>query len=223
MGRIPLPTSGIRIGSGDGLNREQTVLAGRVVCADTAAMDNGHRTAAVVGLFVVPVLIGVGGCTGGSGRPVQVGGSRPVSQSATAAASRCTRADVKRAIDHFFGLWNERDSAAFGRLFSLDGVLQMATKHQDSQSDQQWTTANGPRAITAFAKRQWRLGETLTHRGVTIVFNRATASGGYVIGVRARFADGAVQPMNEAKLVYDCASNDLVHVVITSAKAAAPA
>ena len=69
--------------------------------------------------------------------------------------------------------------------------------------------------IAAFAERQWRLGEVLAYRGIEAI----NLDGGDAVVV-ARFADGAVQPMEEAKFHYDCPSRAFFHVVIISAGAA---
>lgn len=183
-------------------------------------MLTGQRPALCVGL-VAFALIGVVGCTGGTGRPRPMGTSTPTSQSAVSAPSPCTRVEIKAGIGRFFDAWNMHDPAAVARLCTIDGVLDMATKHQDTLTGQGWVSAEGRRMIAAFAERQWRRGETLSYRSVTIVFSRGALEGGLVNGVVARFADGAVQPMDEAKLAYDCTDHAFHHVVITSAKAAA--
>ena len=183
--------------------------------------------AAIVGLVAFPALmLCVVGCTGSSGQSSSAGSPRAAARSAassTPAASVCTRAEVKAAISHFFGAWNHHDAAALGRLFTVDGVLDMAIKHQDTLTGHGWASAGGRGMIAAFAERQWRLGEKLSYRGMTIGLNGAAGDGGYASNVLARFADGMVQPMEEAKFVYGCASHALAHVVIVSAKAAAPA
>jgi hypothetical protein len=131
----------------------------------------------------------------------------------------CTAVQIKAAIGDFFGDWNHRDAAALGRLFTADGDLDMATKDQDTLASGAWDSAGGgPGArgmIAAFAERQWRLGEVLAYRGI-----EAIDLGGGDAAVVARFADGAVQPMEEAKFHYDCPSQAFVHVVIISAGAA---
>lgn len=186
---------------------------------------------AVVGLVVFPaLLLSVIGCTGSSGQPSPAGSPRAAARSAissTPAASVCTRAEVWSAISGFFDAWNHHDAAALGRLFTVDGVLDMATKHQDTLTGQGWASVGGLGArgmIAAFAERQWRLGEKLSYRGVTAGLNGGAAGdGGYAGNVVASFADGAVQPMSEAKFAYGCAAHAFAHVVIVSAKAAAPA
>lgn len=144
--------------------------------------------------------------------------------SSTPAASACTRAKIKVAISHFFYTWNHRDAAALERLFTLDGVFEMATKHQNTFTGHTWASVGGPgarRMIAGFAERQWRLGEKLSYRGIGIDLNGGEAGdGGFANNVVASFADGTRQPMEEAKFIYDCASQAFVHVVITSAKAA---
>jgi hypothetical protein len=95
----------------------------------------------------------------------------------------------------------------------------MATKDQDTLASGAWDSAGGgPGArgmIAAFAGRQWRLGELLSYSGI-----EAIDLGGGDAAVVARFADGTVQPMEEAKFAYDCQSQAFFHVVIISAGAA---
>jgi hypothetical protein len=86
---------------------------------------------AIVGLVAFPaLLLSVTGCTGSSGQPSPAGGP------GAAAGGVCTRAEVKAAISGFFQAWNRRDTAALGRLFTVDGVLDMATKDQDTLTGQ---------------------------------------------------------------------------------------
>ncbi len=183
--------------------------------------------AAIAGLVAFPALmLSVAGCTGSSGQPPPAGGPGTAAGSAAAgapAASVCTRAEVKAAISGFFDAWNRRDAAALGRLFTVDAVLDMATKHQDTLTGQGWASASGRAMIAAFAQRQWHLGEKLSYRGLTIGFDGVAGNGGYAANVLASFADGTVQPMTEAKFAYRCAGHAFAHVVIVSAKAAAPA
>jgi ketosteroid isomerase-like protein len=171
---------------------------------------------------VCPALIlSIAGCTGSSGHPSSAGSPAATERRAalpTAAAGVCEGAEIKAAIRSFFDAWDHRDAAALGRLFTADGVLDMATKHQDTIAGQGWASAGGRGVIAAFAERQWRLGEKLSYHGMTMF-----GDGGYAGSVVASFADGTVQPMDEAKFAYGCASHAFAHVVIVSAKAAAPA
>jgi hypothetical protein len=195
--------------------------------AGLASMIQGvsRRRAALAGFVIFGVLVLVlplAGCTGSSGSP-RAAGSPAATQrgpaSATPAASVCTATQIKAAIGHFFGDWNHRDAAALGSLFTADGDLDMATKDQDTLASGAWDSAGGgPGArgmIAAFAERQWRLGELLSYSGIEAI----DLDGGDA-AVVARFADGTVQPMNEAKFHYDCQSQAFFHVVIISAQAA---
>jgi hypothetical protein len=184
--------------------------------------------AAIAGLVAVAALmVSVIGCTGSPGQPARAGSRGATARSAassTVAASVCTRAEVKAAISRFFGAWNHHAAPALGRLFTVDGVLDMATKHQDTLTGHAWASVGGRGMIAAFAGRQWRLGEKLSYRGMTIDLNGDVAGdGGFAGNVLASFADGTVQPMDEAKFIYGCASHAFMHVEITSARAAAPA
>ncbi len=182
--------------------------------------------AAMAGLVAFPaLLLSVIGCTGSPGQPSagSPGAAAPSAASSAPAASVCTRAAVKAAISGFFDAWNHHDAAALGRLFTANGILDMAAKHQDTLHRHAWASASGRAMIAAFAGRQWRRGEKLSHRGLTAGLNGGAAGGGYASNVRASFADGTVQPMAEAKFAYGCASHAFTHVVIISAKAAAPA
>jgi hypothetical protein len=182
-----------------------------------------RRRAALAGFVLVPVLVlPLAGCTGSSGSP-HAAGSSPARQrgpaSATPTASVCTATQIQAAIGHFFGDWNHRDATALGQLFTASGDLDMATKDQDTLASGAWDSAGGgPGArgmIAAFAERQWRLGELLSYSGI-----EAIDLGGGDAAVVARFADGTVQPMEEAKFAYDCQSQAFFHVVIISAQAA---
>jgi hypothetical protein len=42
------------------------------------------------------------------------------------------------AIRSFLAAWNHRDPAALGRLFTVNGKLDMATKHQGTARDRVW-------------------------------------------------------------------------------------
>lgn len=96
----------------------------------------------------------------------------------------------------------------------------MATKYQDTLHDGAWDDAAGPTAIEAFAAAQWRLGEMLSYHGMTVYPPENGDSGGAEVDlVSARFGDGDVQPIEEAKFNYDCAQSALTHVVIISAGA----
>lgn len=178
--------------------------------------------AAATRLVVFPALIlFLVGCTGSSGHPSRAGSPAAAEHRAaspTPAARVCTGAEIKAAIRSFFEAWDHRDAAALARLFTADGVLDMATKRQDTLHGHVWASAGGRGMIAAFAGRQWLLGEKLSYRGLTTGLN-----GSYASNVRASFADGTVQPMTEAKFAYGCASHAFAHVVIVSAKAAAPA
>src|SRR5580700_7667257 len=167
--------------------------------AGLASMIQGvsRRRAPLAGFVIFPVLVLVlplAGCTGSSGSP-RAAGSPAATQrgpaSATPAASVCTATQIKAAIGHFFGDWNHSDAAALGSLFTADGDLDMATKDQDTLASGAWDSAGG-----------------------------GPGARGMIAAVAARFADGTVQPMNEAKFHYDCQSQAFFHVVIISAQAA---
>ncbi|MBV8940355.1 MAG: hypothetical protein JO240_01330, partial [Solirubrobacterales bacterium] len=105
--------------------------------------------------------------------------------------------------------------------FDAQGELDMATKHQDSLHDRAWTDSAGPSAIAAFAAAQWRLGEHLSYRGMDLYTGPYGPGGGAEVNdVVARFADGTVQLIEEAKFNYDCLASALTHVVIISVGAA---
>lgn len=176
--------------------------------------------AAVARLVVFRPWFCLAGCTGSSGQPSSAGSPAATERIAalpTPAARVCKGAEIKAGISHFFGAWNHRNASALGRLFTADGVLDMATKHQDTLHRHEWTGVGGlrpRRLIAAFAERQWRLGEKLSHRDTSTVArpNGGPDGGGGV--VVARFADGSVQRMVETKFVYDCARQGFAHVVI---------
>jgi hypothetical protein len=184
-----------------------------------------RRRAVLAGLVIFPVLVLVlplAGCTGSSGSPHPAKSPAATQRGpapATSAARVCTAAQITAAIGDFFGDWNHRDAAALGRLFTADGDLDMATKDQDTQASDAWDSAGGgPGArgmIAAFAERQWLLGELLSYSGI-----EAIGLGGGDAAVVARFADGTMQPMEEAKFAYNCQSQAFFHVVIISAQAA---
>jgi hypothetical protein len=134
----------------------------------------------------------------------------------------CTRTEITAAVARFFGRWNQHDTAAFVQLFDANGVLDIATKHQDTLAGHgAWSAAAGRTPSKAFAARQWTLGEKLSYRGISVITGGGSVGdGGYAGHVLATFTDGTRQPMTEAKFVYDCASHAFAHVVIVSAKAA---
>jgi len=136
------------------------------------------------------------------------------------AAAPCVKQQIRLAVEKFFAAWNRHERAAFGRLFPGQGELDMATAHQDTLHHRVWSSAVGPAQVAAFAARQWLLGEVLSHDGMT-VFTSASApvymGGAEVNDVSARFAGGAVQPIEEAKFNYNCAAHAFTHVVIISA------
>lgn len=182
-------------------------------------------------MVLAALTTSVAGCTGSAGSP---GPHSPAASSpavtgpatpGTPAASICSRKQITAAIRDFFGTWNHRDAPALGRLFAADGELDLTTKHQHAAGGSDaWSSARDRMQIAAFARRQWHLGEELSHRGIqTIVNGGASGDGGYVSHVEARFGDSTVQPMGYAKFIYSCASRAFVHVVIVSARAASSA
>src|SRR5690242_14697169 len=105
-----------------------------------------HGRAAAAGLVAVPALIlSSAGCTGSSGQHSPPGSPAAGASSAAPAASACPRAEIKTAISGFFDAWNHRDAAALKPLFTANGELNMATKHQDTLGGppDSWTTAGG--------------------------------------------------------------------------------
>ncbi len=102
--------------------------------------------AAMAGLVAFPaLLLSVIGCTGSPGQPSagSPGAAAPSAASSAPAASVCTRAAVKAAISGFFDAWNHHDAAALGRLFTANGILDMAAKHQDTLHRHVWASASG--------------------------------------------------------------------------------
>jgi hypothetical protein len=161
------------------------------------------------------------GCTSAPVRTVA--GPAPVptaSSTPSAVPLTCRPGQIQSAVARFFTAWDHRDKPGLGRLFDSEGVLDMATKYQDTLHDQAWDEAAGPTAIETFAAAQWRLGETLSYHGMTVYSPQyGKGAGAEVNMVSARFADGDVQPVEEAKFNYDCAQSALTHVVIISAGA----
>ena len=125
---------------------------------------------------------------------------------------------IRRAVVRFFTAWDRHDKADLGRLFGAQGELDMATKYQDTLHDSEWTAVSGRIAIEAFAARQWRFGETFSYGSMTIYPPQDGGVGGAEMDqVGVRFADGSVQPIEEAKFNYDCSQKAFIHVVIISA------
>ena len=181
-----------------------------------------------MGLLIAPVAL-IAGCTSPAARsasPAAPSASPAPSAKATGqgtpvlAARPCRKPQLRRAVRRFFTTWDHRDHAAFGRLFGPDGVLDMATKRQDTRHTQAWTDSAGRAAIVAFAIRQWHLGEVLAYKSMTIYINGYGLGGAEANQVTARFADGSTQPIEEAKFNYACAARAFTHVVIISAGAA---
>lgn len=133
-------------------------------------------------------------------------------------AQMCNRHRIMPAVRGFFTFWDHRDKRPFGQLFEAQGILDMATKNQDTLHDQAWTDNGGRRAIVAFAVSQWRLGELLSYHGMEIYTAPPGGIGGAEVDdVFARFSDGSVQLIEEAKFNYDCSQGGFTHVVIISA------
>jgi hypothetical protein len=159
------------------------------------------------------------GCTSAAPRTAAVPAPAPTAPSASSAVPpTCRAGQIQSAVARFFAAWDHRDGPGLGSLFDSEGVLDMATKYQDTLHDQAWDDAAGPTAIEAFAAAQWRLGETLSYDGMTVYPPEYGDPGGAEVDlVSARFADGDIQPIEEAKFNYDCAQSALTHVVIISA------
>lgn len=178
------------------------------------------RAALGAGLVAMVGAVAVlAGCTSATPRPAAGPAPALVAPGASGTVPPACRAgQIQSAVARFFAAWNHRDKSGLGSLFDSEGVLDMATKYQDTLHDQAWDDAAGPPAIEAFAAAQWRLGETLSYDGMTVYPPEYGVSGGAEANlVSARFADGDVQPIEEAKFNYDCAQSALTHVVIISA------
>lgn len=173
-------------------------------------------------LIIAALLLAAAGCTTS---PTH-GGAYQLRPSITAEAQTapraCTAKQVKAAIVDLFSAWNRRDSAAFGRLFDPTGAFAFPGKHQDTltQGPNGYTEVGGRSAIVALAERQWAQGEVLMYRDVLAIAGGSPAGGAGGAVVVARFPDGTTQPMDEVKLIYDCAYHAFAHVVRTSAMAA---
>jgi hypothetical protein len=184
-----------------------------------AGEDTGHAGTLVPA--AVALAVSAAARTASPGQPASPGS--PAQQSAAGSPpAACTGTEIRTAVARFFERWNQRNPAAFGRLFDSYGGPDMATKHQNTLAGHQaWVSSGGPGAITAFAARQWRLGEKLSYRGISVLTGGGSAANGAYPGhVAATLGDGTSQPMTEAKFVYDCAGHAIAHVVIISARAA---
>jgi hypothetical protein len=184
-----------------------------------------ERTSWVTAGMAAAWLVTGTACTSATGPPST---PAPTSARRTAAAQTprpCGKQQIRSATDGFFADWNDHERRSFGQLFRNHGELDMATKHQDTLHDSTWTSAVGPAQIAAFAARQWRLGERLSDHGMTIYTGSAVAvyRGGAEVNATARFADGSIQPIEEAKFNYNCSAGTFTHVVIISAGPAAKA
>jgi len=191
----------------------------------TADMASGRafgKLAAAV-LAVAWVAASTGCTSPGGPPPVPAATSAgPVIQAP--AVRPCEKRQIRAAVLRFFAAWNRHDQRSFGQLFQGQGELDMATKHQDTLHHHAWSSAVGPSQVAAFAARQWRLGEVLSHHGMTIYTGPAGPGylgGAELNGASARFADGTRQPIEEAKFNYNCATGAFTHVVIISAGIAA--
>jgi hypothetical protein len=178
------------------------------------------RAALGAGLVAMVSAVAVlAGCT--SAAPRTAAGPAPALTApgaSSAVPATCRTGQIQSAVTRFFAAWDHRDKPGLGGLFDSAGVLDMATKYQDTLHDGAWDDTVGPAAIEAFAAAQWRLGETLSYHGMTVYPPEYGASGGAEVDlVSARFADGDVQPIEEAKFNYNCAQSALTHVVIISA------
>ncbi len=125
----------------------------------------------VLGLVALALVLSAAGCTSS---PKPSTASSPAGQSTAGprlpSPAACTRTEIRAAIVRFFERWNRHDQAAFGRLFDAHGDLDMATKHQNTLAGpgHGWVSSGGRAAIAAFAVRQWRLGERLSYRGISV-------------------------------------------------------
>ncbi len=181
----------------------------------------GKRVAA--GL-VVAWIAGSVGCTSAGGPTASPTALAASPVASAPAAQPCGKRQIRSAIQRFFAAWNGRDGRTFGQLFRGRGELDMATKHQDTLHHQAWSSAVGTGQIGAFAARQWVLGELLSHDGMNVYTSPAGPAylgGAEVNEVAARFADGTVQPIEEAKFNYNRTAGAFTHVVIISAGIAA--
>lgn len=194
--------------------------------ADTALMARWHRLGSWVAAGLAAAWVaGSVGCTSehGQGHRHTATSAAPqvTAPAATVpAAAPCVRQQIRLAVGKFFAAWDRHERAAFGRLFPGQGELDMATAHQDTLHHRVWSSAVGPAEVAAFAARQWLLGEVLSHDGMTVYtgpYGPGYLGGAEVNDVSARFAGGAVQPIEEAKFNYNCAARAFTHVVIISA------
>ena len=163
---------------------------------------------AVVGAAAVAVMLPRGGWSPTPTRPGAAPSSTP----------SCTDAEVFAALSAFVDAWNSRGP---GR---LAGTLAPAVELDMSQKGQRasppavaggFRATQGIRDITAFAQRQWDLGERFSY-----VHARIAPGGVYAERLVARFDDGSRQPMAEAKFAYDCGQAGFSHIVIMAAQVA---
>jgi hypothetical protein len=184
--------------------RQQRAAAGP--CPDRCTSDGkaqvrhgavgmrSHGLAGILGLAVT-LIVSAAGCTASPPRPPA---ANSPTQGTAIGSSRaaCTRTEITAAVARFFGRWNQHDTAAFGQLFDANGVLDMATKHQDTLAGHgAWVSSGGQDAIKAFAARQWTLGEKLSYRGISVITGGGSVGdGGYAGHVLATFTDRTRQP-----------------------------
>jgi hypothetical protein len=188
--------------------------------AHTAGMVSGRKCGRLVAAGLAAAWIaGSAGCTSVNGAPHGQAATSVGPVSRRPAVQPCGKRQIRSAVERFFAAWNHRERRSFGQLFRGHGELDMATKHQDTLHHHAWSSAVGPGQVTAFATRQWLLGEVLSHDGMTIYrgpFGPGYLGGAEVNVAAARFADGTMQPIEEAKFNYNCAAGAFAYVVIIS-------
>jgi hypothetical protein len=136
--------------------RQQRAAAGP--CPDRCTSDGkaqvrhgavgmrSHGLAGILGLAVT-LIVSAAGCTASPPRPPAA--NSPTQGTAIGSSpAACTRTEITAAVARFFGRWNQHDTAAFGQLFDANGVLDMATKHQDTLAGHgAWVSSGGQDAI----------------------------------------------------------------------------
>lgn len=158
--------------------------------------------------LAITFAIALGGCVNSSSQskatPTICGGNSSIAP-----------AEIETAVRRFILDWNEHNPSDFGRLLTADAELDMSTKTQGVNQDDNWTTVVGSAAIVGFARAQWNAGEMLSFSSVQTV-----TGGANLIGLTATFADKRRQTMTDAKFVYGACTRSFRHIVIvTSAPA----
>ena len=152
-------------------------------------------------------------CTGASSSPEATIASGPPTTPSEQALS-CGKASSTRVVLAFVHAWNAGDMTALHNTVTNGATLNISTKTQGASEPDSgvYTVAAGWEQIRPFARSQHRAGQRFS-------FDRLRAVGGqgvYADGLRAAYADGSMQSMDDTKFAYACDAAALHRVVLVA-------